>query len=555
MYPWSEPPVCSVYLEPRLREWALSVRSTQARSSSTETGASEEIRIGVYEPMTGPMAAGGQAVWQDFHVRHGTVYIAIYWYWSGLRCAPPRAQVEVARAAPMSRPGRGRFTCRFGHRSFSLTLPTTCRHDRHIRRVDAFYRECCGDRLAAGRVVQTPGETEAVFVSRRAVAVGIVLVLTAVVAVGGCQPAGGPQEAGGAGEVPEEIKIGVYEPMTGAMAAGGQMTWEGIQLANETKGTVLGKPVTLALVDNKSDKVEAANAVARLIDKEKVVAIVGSYGSSLSMAGGPIAEKAGIPVVGCSPTNPLVTQGLDYYFRACFIDPFQGAVMARFAYNELGARRAAIIQDVAQDYSVGLANFFREEFMRLTGEPKSIVALTSYQTGDQDFTAQLTHVAAHDPEVIFIPGYYGDGALIIKQARGLGIDVPFLGGDAFEAPEFIQIGGEQVEGVAISSHYSADAPLTSASEKFVADYRAKFDKEPNAFAALGYDAYMLILDAIERAGSADPKAIRDALAETKGFEGVTGVINIDKTGDAVKSAVVLQVKGGKFTYRSIVHPD
>jgi len=352
-----------------------------------------------------------------------------------------------------------------------------------------------------------------------------------------------------------EVRIGVYEPMTGAMAAGGQMTWEGIELANKLHPEVLGLPVRLVLVDNRSDKVEAATAVSRLVEKDQVHAIIGSYGSALSMSGGPIAEAAGIPVVGCSPTNPLVTLGNRFYFRACFIDPFQGRVMAQFAVKDLGAKTTAIIQDVAQDYSVGLANYYREAFINLTGNPTSVVAFTSYQTGDRDFTAQLAHVAESKPDVIFIPGYYADGAVLVQQARALGLDVPFLGGDAFEAPEFLEIGGASVEGVYISTHYSADAPVTAASGEFVKQYETAYNKSANAFAALGYDAYMLILDAIQRAGAVDPGKIRDALADTRGFEGVTGVITLDSNGDAVKSAIVLKVEGGAFKTVAVVHPE
>lgn len=353
----------------------------------------------------------------------------------------------------------------------------------------------------------------------------------------------------------DEIRIGVYLPMTGAMSAGGQMEWEGIQLANEQAPQVLGKTVKLSLVDNKSDKVEAANAVSRLIQNDKVTLILGTYGSSLAMAGGPVAEAAKIPVVATSATNPLVTKGNPYYFRVCFIDPFQGTVMAKYAYNTLGVRKVAVIQDVAQDYSVGLSNYFRDTWNKLSGDPSTVVALTSYQTGDQDFTAQLTYVASKHPDAIFAPGYYGDVALLIKQARGLGIKTQFLGGDAWEAPEFLQIGGKDVEGAIFSTHYSADAPGTAESAKFVQAYRQKYNKEPNAFAALGYDAYMFALDAVKRAGKVDSVAIRDAMASTKGFQGATGIINIDENGDAVKSAVILKVVNGQFKYIDTVTPD
>jgi len=353
---------------------------------------------------------------------------------------------------------------------------------------------------------------------------------------------------------PDVIKIGVFEPMTGALAAGGEQTWEGIELAKEEVKEVLGKPIEVVLVDNKSEKVEAANAMARLIDAEGVVGVVGSYGSSLSMAGGEVSERAGVPVMGCSPTNPLVTKGKDYYFRVCFIDPFQGAVMANYAVNDVGAETAAIIQDVAQDYSVALSYFFREKFIELTGDPKSIVAFTSYQTGDQDFTAQLTNAISKNPDVIFSSGYYGEAALLARQARELGYEGVLLGGDAWDAPELIEIGGDAAEGLVFSTHYDPEGATTPTSKRFVDLYEAKYERAPNAFAALGYDAYMLLVDAIERAGSTDGDAIRDAIADTEKFEGVTGWITINDEHDAVKIAVVKTVDGGEFKFLAVVEP-
>ncbi len=379
--------------------------------------------------------------------------------------------------------------------------------------------------------------------------VSIVVVLLLVFSVlSGCSSS---SSSGGNSNI---IKIGVFEPMTGASAAGGQMTVEGINLANELYPEVLGKKVEIVVVDNKSDKVEAANAAARLIEKEKVNAIIGSYGSSLSMAAGDLVKKNKIPAVGCSPTNPLVTLDNDFYFRVCFIDPFQGTVMANYAFNELGAKKAAIIQDVTQDYSVGLSKYFIDAFKKLTGDENSIVEISSYNSGDQDFTAQLSNVKSKNPDVIFAPGNYGESALLIKQARELGINVPILGGDTWEAPEFLSIGGDAVEGIVFSTHFTAEAPVTEKSKEFLEAYKNKFNKEANAFAALGYDAYLVILDAITRANSANPVDIQKALAETKGFVGATGIISLDENGDAVKSAVINQVKSGTFKYLTTVEP-
>ena len=349
------------------------------------------------------------------------------------------------------------------------------------------------------------------------------------------------------------IKIGVLEPMTGANAAGGEMTVEGIKLANEKLGEVLGKKVELVIVDNKSDAVESTNAASKLIDKDKVVAIIGSYGSSLSMAAGDVVKSAQVPAVGCSPTNPLVTLNNDYYFRVCFIDPFQGTVMANYAFNELGAKKAAIIQDVQQDYSVGLSSFFEEAFTELAGAD-SIVGKSSYNTGDQDFTSQLTNIKALNPDVIFAPGNYGESALLIKQARDLGITTPILGGDTWESPEFLSIGGDAVEGAVYSTHFTAESPVTEVSKTFLEEYKAQYNQDANAFAALGYDAYMVIIDAIERAGSTDSNEIRDKIAATENFVGATGNITLDGNGDAVKSAVINKVENGKFVYLTTVEP-
>ncbi|KPL24257.1 MAG: branched-chain amino acid ABC transporter substrate-binding protein [Anaerolineae bacterium SM23_84] len=354
--------------------------------------------------------------------------------------------------------------------------------------------------------------------------------------------------------LPDVIKIGVYEPMTGAFAAGGEMTYEGVELAHEYKSEVLGKPVEIVLVDNKSDKTEAATAMSRLIEAEKVVGVIGSYGSSLSMAGGEVAEVAGVPVVGCSPTNPLVTKGKRFYTRVCFIDPFQGAVIAKYAYDDLGARRVAIIQDVAQDFSIGVTAFFREKWLELSGDPKTLVALTSYQTGDTDFTAQLTYAIGQNPDAIVTTGYYGEAALMAKQARELGYDGPILGSDALDAPELVEIGGDAVEGVTFSTHYHPAGAITPISRTFLDVYAQQYGREGNAFAALGWDAYMLLLDAIERAGSIDGDAIADALYATQNFEGVSGWITLDENGDAVKSAVIKTIKNGQPEFLAIVEP-
>jgi len=362
---------------------------------------------------------------------------------------------------------------------------------------------------------------------------------------------------GGQGESTSEsedvIKIGVFEPLTGANAAGGELELEGIKLANKLYPEVLGKKVELVIVDNKSDKAEAASAVARLIEKDKVSAIIGSWGSAFSIAAGNIVKEKQVPAVGASCTNPLVTQGNDYYFRVCFIDPFQGTVMARYAFEKLNAKKAAIIQEVSNDYAVGLASYFKQEFEKLTGDPNAVVEVSNYQTGDNDFSAQLTSIKSKNPDVIFAPGNFTESALIIKQARKLGIKTPIIGGDTWETDEFLKVGGKEVEGIVFSTFFDPSVTFTPESKKFLEAYKKEYpDKEPAAVTALGYDAYILILDAIKRANSADPQAIRDALAETKNFNGAAGVITLDENGDAIKDAVIKTVKNGKFVYLDVV---
>ena len=354
------------------------------------------------------------------------------------------------------------------------------------------------------------------------------------------------------------IKIGVFEPMTGANAGGGAMEVEGIRLANQLFPTVTvgGKEykVELVVVDNKSDKVEAANAVERLIKSDKVQVILGSWGSSLSMAGGEIAKEAGIPCIGLSCTNPLVTLGNDWYFRVCFLDDFQGTVMASYAFNDLKAKTAVIVQEVSNDYSVGLAKFFMNNFVKLTGNPNAILATVNYNTGDQDFSAQLTTIRNLKPDVIFAPGNYTESALVIKQARELGIKTPIIGGDTWETPEFIEVGKEQVEGAVFSTFFASEFAGTPEAAAFLKAYDDNYHKEPAAVTALGYDGYLVALDAIKRAGSIDPAKIRDAIAGTSGFKGATGVTSLDVNGDATKSAFIKAVEGGKFVFRTIVNP-
>lgn len=351
----------------------------------------------------------------------------------------------------------------------------------------------------------------------------------------------------------EPIKIGVYLPLTGQNAFGGQLELEGVQLAHKEMPTVLGRPVELIIVDNKSDKVEAANAVTRLTAKEHVTGIIGTYGSSLALAGGEVAEKAKTPVISTSATNPLVTQGKRYYFRACFSDPYQGAGAATFAFNELKAKKAAILQDVASDYGVGLASFFNRSFRKLGGE---VVSVQNYQSGDQDFSAQLTEIISKQPDVMFIPAYFAEGAIIIKQARDLGATFRIIGGDAMDNPEMVTIGGKSVEGFLQTTFpYAPDMPdMNPMAKKFTENWYATYKKDPNVNASLGYTCYMMFMKAIETAGSDDREAITEALSKLKDFQAVTGNLTMDEEHNAVSPIGIIEIKDGQRVYRGEFTP-
>lgn len=357
--------------------------------------------------------------------------------------------------------------------------------------------------------------------------------------------------AGPAFAAKDTVKIGVYLPMTGPVAAYGQMEWAGVQIANKIMPTVLGKKVELFLVDTKSDKIEAANAVDRLIKKNKVQAIIGEAISGNTMAGGPIADKAKIPMVSPTATNPLVTQNKKYVFRVCFIDPFQGEAAATYAYDTLKAKKAAILVDIAQDYCVGLANFFAKSFIKKGGK---IVATTYCQTMDQDFTAQISSIMAAKPDVLYMPNYYTEVALACKQAVELGLNVPIFSADGAQAPELIQIGGKDVEGIIFIGHFAREAAATDLAKKYIETYEKDTGKEASAFDALGADAYFVLIDAITRAKSLKGEDIRKALASTQKFNAVSGIINIGEDGNAVKSAVLQHVKDGKFAYMATLNP-
>ncbi len=349
----------------------------------------------------------------------------------------------------------------------------------------------------------------------------------------------------------EVIKIGIFEPLTGANAAGGQMELEGIKVAHSLKGEVLGRKIVLVEMDNKSDDVEAVTAAERLVNEEKVAVVVGSWGSSVCIAAGPTFEAAKVPAIGTSCTNPLVTLDNDYYFRVCYLDDFQGTLLANFA-KQNGYMKAGVIVDVSDTYAIGLRNFFVEAYGK-----DNIVAEAKFNKGDQDFTAQITTVMAAKPDVIFAPSGYTEAGLMMAQARQMGYnDVLFLGGDTWETEAMIEVGGAATEACRFTTFFDADAEPTAESKQFLEAYDKMFGGKPKgAVTALGYDAYMAAIAAIEKAGSTDGVALQKALTELD-IVGVTGRCTFDENGDAIKNqAIIKTVEGGAFKYVTTVVVD
>lgn len=349
------------------------------------------------------------------------------------------------------------------------------------------------------------------------------------------------------------IPVGQFTSLTGAQATFGQSNDRGVQLAVEeinASGGVLGQPLRIITKDNQSKPGETSTVVRELITRNKVVALIGEVASGRSLEAAPIAQRSGIPMISPASTNEKVTEVGDHIFRVCFIDPFQGTVCAKFARNNLGATKAGILTDVSKDYSMGLTKSFREEFTKQGGV---ITGEQSYSGGDKDFNAQLTAIKADNPQVIFLPAYYTEAPLIIRQARQLGITAPFVGGDGWDSPELIEVGGPSVEGSYFSNHFSEQSTDPNV-VAFVEACRKKYKADPDAMVALGYDSVRLLADAMKRAGTTDPAKVTAALAATKDFPGVTGKITLDAHRNPTKPAVMLQVKNGKFAYVETIAP-
>jgi branched-chain amino acid transport system substrate-binding protein len=378
------------------------------------------------------------------------------------------------------------------------------------------------------------------------------LLISALLTGLSCERRGG---GGTSGSDTGPIKVGVYADLSGQTSSFGQSTVNGIKMAADEinkAGGVGGRQIELIIEDDQGRPEQAATVVTKLISQNQVNAVLGEVASSNSLAAAPKAQAAKVPMITPSSTNPKVTQVGDYIFRVCFIDPFQGEVMAKFAANTLKAKRAAILLDVNSDYSRGLGQFFEENFVKLGGQ---IVERQSYTQTDRDFKGQLTSIRSANPEVIFVPGYYGQVGVIAKQAKELGIKAPLLGGDGWDAPQLFQLGGSSLNGSYMANHYSVDDP-SPATQKFVSEYKGRYNgTAPDAIGALAYDAMKVLADAIQRAGTTDGQKLRDAIAQTKGFLGVTGSITINNERNAVKPAVVFELQDGKYVYKETIQPE
>jgi branched-chain amino acid transport system substrate-binding protein len=368
---------------------------------------------------------------------------------------------------------------------------------------------------------------------------------------GGCKKSDAGGDASGG-----TIKVGEFASLTGSEAAFGRASHSGTLLAVEdinAAGGLLGRKVELLTEDDQSKDGESATAVKKLISRDKVVAILGEVASIRSLEAAPICQQYKVPQISPSSTNPKVTQMGDYIFRVCWEDKFQGAVvLAKFALNNLKAKKVALMTDVGSPYSVGLANFFKTGFTNGGGQ---IVGEQKFRNEDKDFKAQLTALKTAAPDAVFIPGYYGQVTLIALQARELGFTVPLFGGDGWEAPELIQGPGAAaaLQGCYFSTHFSPDQDTPKARE-FVAKYEKKYGAKPDAMAALGYDSMLALSSAIQRASSTEGPKIRDALATTKDLDGATGLTTLDAERNARKPAVIIEIKDGKFVFKETVNP-
>lgn len=381
----------------------------------------------------------------------------------------------------------------------------------------------------------------------------ISVLLAIAVSMAGCfeKKETAANSAAGGGET---IKVGEIGSMTGSEATFGESTHRGIMLAiNEinSAGGLNGKKLELISLDNQGKDDETANATSKLVSQEKVVALLGEVASKRSQIMAPIAQQGKVPMISPSSTNPKVTEVGDYVFRVCFIDPFQGEVMAKFAINDLKAKKVAVLRDIANSYSEGLANAFIESYKKLGGE---IVIDKGFSSGDVDFKSQLTAIRAKNPDAIFVPAYYTDVGLIARQTRELGMKAPLLGGDGWDSPKLKEIGGKAIDGSYYSNHYSAE-DKSAVVQDFIKRYKDAYKNEtPDGLAAMGYDAANVLFDSMKRAKSLGGDDLKTAIAELKDFQGVTGKITLDAARNAQKSAVVLKMVDGEARYQTTITP-
>ncbi|WP_411738713.1 ABC transporter substrate-binding protein [Peribacillus sp. S4] len=371
----------------------------------------------------------------------------------------------------------------------------------------------------------------------------------------GCSGSGSSEKSSGDGDT---IKIGVNLELSGGVASYGQSIAEGLELATAeiNKEGIDGKKIKLIKVDNKSEASEATSGAIKLTSQDQVAAIVGAATSTNSIAQVQIAQDNKVPVISPSGTSPEITFSKDklndYVFRTSFIDPFQGTVAANFAAKEIKAKSAAIYIDSSSDYSKGLAAAFKEQFEKNGGK---VVAEEAYIAKDTDFRSTLTRLKSAKPDFIFLPGYYEEAGLIVKQARETGLDVPFMGGDGWDSPKLVEIAGAKaLNNTFITNHYSSGDPDKKI-QNFVSAFKAKYkDKSPDAFNALGYDTGYFLADAIKRAGSADSEKIKEALEKTADLKLVTGTFTLDEKHNPIKSATILEFKEGKQVFNTKINP-
>jgi branched-chain amino acid transport system substrate-binding protein len=383
----------------------------------------------------------------------------------------------------------------------------------------------------------------------------LLLSLALAFQLSGCtkQPAPGSPPQPDVAQAADVIRVGTVGSLTGAEAAFGTGVVKGVKIGVaelNSQGGVKGKKLELLSMDDRGRPEEAAIAVRKLVSQNHVQLIIGENASSISLAMAPIAQESHVLMISPTSTNPQVTKVGDFIFRACIIDPFQGTVMARFAAENLKVKKVAILRDVKNDYSVGLANYFIETFKKMGG---TVVIDQSYSEGDVDFKAQLTAIRAKAPQAIFVPGYYTDVGLIARQAKELGLKVPLLGGDGWDSPKLMEIGGEAVSGDYFADHYSPENP-DPRTQGFVKSYKDAYGEVPDSVAVLGYEALKLFANAYTQAASPDARAVRDALAATHDLPMVTGMFSFDADRNPRKSAVVLKVEDARFKYQTTISP-